>query len=172
MRRYDLSSNNVLDALLLDADGRLLNRSTMGDDLFWAIRGGGGESFAVVLSWKLRLVHVLETVSVLTVRQSRNQSASDLITKWQMARNLVGAATGPHPPSHPAEPASTVAALFLCHCSGLLCLIGARFPELGVTRPDYEEISWIQSTVYFAFHSSSKPLELLLDRTCVLCALS
>jgi hypothetical protein len=33
-----------------------------------------------------------------------------------------------------------------------------------VTRPDCEEIGWIQSTVYFAFHSSSKPLELLLDR--------
>jgi FAD/FMN-containing dehydrogenase len=30
MRRYDLTSDNILDALLLDVDGRLLNRSTMG----------------------------------------------------------------------------------------------------------------------------------------------
>jgi FAD/FMN-containing dehydrogenase len=30
MCRYDLASDNILDTLLLDADSRLLNRSTMG----------------------------------------------------------------------------------------------------------------------------------------------
>ncbi|MBA0773677.1 hypothetical protein Gotri_008934 [Gossypium trilobum] len=30
----------------------------MGEDLFWAIRGGGGGSFGIVLAWKLKLVPV------------------------------------------------------------------------------------------------------------------
>ncbi|XP_071923046.1 monolignol oxidoreductase AtBBE-like 15 [Coffea arabica] len=30
----------------------------MGEDLFWAIRGGGGASFAVILGYKLKLVEI------------------------------------------------------------------------------------------------------------------
>ncbi|GKD99099.1 berberine bridge enzyme-like protein 21 [Tanacetum coccineum] len=33
-------------------------RKTMGDDLFWAIRGGGGASFGVILSYTVKIVRV------------------------------------------------------------------------------------------------------------------
>ena len=59
-----LSVDNVLDALIVDSEGRVLNRTTMGEDLFWAIRGGGGASFGVIVSWKIMLVPVLQVVTV------------------------------------------------------------------------------------------------------------
>jgi len=31
---------------------------SMGEDLFWAIGGGGGASFGVIVAWKIKLVPV------------------------------------------------------------------------------------------------------------------
>ena len=36
----------------------------MGEDLFWAIRGGGGASFEVIFTWKIQLHPVPTTVTV------------------------------------------------------------------------------------------------------------
>lgn len=54
-RRYGVACDNVLSADLITADGKLLRVSaTENPDLFWAIRGGGG-NFGVVSSFEYRL---------------------------------------------------------------------------------------------------------------------
>lgn len=52
LRKYGLSVDHVIDARIVDVRGRVLDRSLMGEDLFWAIRGGGGGSFGVILSYR------------------------------------------------------------------------------------------------------------------------
>lgn len=55
MRQFGLCIDNVLDAKLVNANGDVVDRAAMGKDHFWAIRGGGGESFGIVVSWKVSL---------------------------------------------------------------------------------------------------------------------
>ena len=55
----------------------------MGEDLFWAIRGGGGASFGVILAWKIQLVHVPSVVTVFTVDRNLEQNASKLVLRRQ-----------------------------------------------------------------------------------------
>jgi FAD/FMN-containing dehydrogenase len=54
-RKYGLSCDNVIEAQLVDADGQVRRVSADDNsDLFWAIRGGGG-NFGIVTSFTFRL---------------------------------------------------------------------------------------------------------------------
>ncbi|KAM7530365.1 hypothetical protein LguiB_033775 [Lonicera macranthoides] len=63
-RKHGIAIDHIIDAQLVDVNGQILDRESMGEDLFWAIRGSGGASFGVIIEWKIKLVSVPQNVGV------------------------------------------------------------------------------------------------------------
>ncbi|XP_010519042.1 PREDICTED: reticuline oxidase-like protein [Tarenaya hassleriana] len=173
MRKYGLTVDNVVDARMVDVNGRILDRKSMGEDLFWAISGGGGSSFGVVLSYKINLVEVPQNVTVFRISRTLEQNATAIVDRWQQV--------APHLPDElfirltfdivnstvtagQKTVRATFLSLFLGDSETLISIMNRRFPELGLVRSDCIETSWIQSVLFWTNIRVGTPEEVLLQR--------
>ncbi|XP_026408658.1 berberine bridge enzyme-like 13 [Papaver somniferum] len=174
LRKYGLADDNIIDIRIVDARGKILNKKTMGKDLFWAIRGGGGGSFGVVLSWKIKLVPIPPTVTIFTVTKTLEEGATGLVHKWQevapkfpneLFMRVILTLTNSTTQKGKTTIQASFNSMYLGDTTTLLLVMNKRFPELGLESKDCTETSWVRSTLYFGKFPAEGPLNNLLNRS-------
>ncbi|RWK26469.1 FAD-binding oxidoreductase [Mesorhizobium sp.] len=126
-RKFGLTIDNLVSADVVTADGKLLRASqSENPDLFWALRGGGG-NFGVVTAFEFQLhrfgpqvlsglvVHPLaEAGKVLKEYREALETAPDELTCWVVMRQA------PPLPFLPAEwHGKEVLVLAMCYCGDI-----------------------------------------------------
>ena len=181
LRKFGLSVDHIVDAQIVNVNGSILDRKSMGEDLFWAIRGGGGASFGVILSYKVKLVRVPEIVTVFRVEKTLAQNATDIAYQWQhitdkidndlFNRLLLQPITVKNDNGSAKAEKSTktvkvsFTSLFLGDATRLISVMNKDFPELGLKKEDCIEMSWIESVLYWANFDNGTSVNVLLNRT-------
>ncbi|XP_006353077.2 tetrahydrocannabinolic acid synthase-like [Solanum tuberosum] len=172
-RKFGTAADNIIDAKLIDANGQIKDRESMGEDHFWAIRGGGGTSFGLIISWKVKLHDIPEKVTVFNVTRTLEQNATQLIYKWQHIADKVDdnlllrlfLKSNVQSPFKPGQRSiqAIFSTMFVGGVDELLHEMQKSFPELELMKEDCTEMSWIESIIFFygGFPNGTSPDALL-----------
>ena len=157
VRPYGLSLDHVIQITFVDYRGQVLiaNNST-NPQLFFALRGGGGGSYGIVVEWTLQLVTVPSTVSWFKIDIT---ASSDNFMAYQ---NWI--------PNMPDQLSTTLyfgsgnvmqlLGVCMCNMSTVVNTLNSQFPAATPTSSNTFEGGWVDAALAFSDLQSTNPADL------------
>ncbi|KAM3686322.1 hypothetical protein ACJW31_11G190100 [Castanea mollissima] len=143
LRKYGLAADNVLDAYLIDANGKIMDKKQWERICFGLLEG------------RIKLVRVPPTVTTFNIKKTLEQGATKLVSKWQNNSDKL-------------HEDLFIRVIIQNVGNGtqrqLMPLMNESFPELGLQAENCTEMNQIQSILFLNGFQTSDPLEVLLDR--------
>ncbi|KAJ3123282.1 hypothetical protein HK098_002070 [Nowakowskiella sp. JEL0407] len=163
-RKYGLAIDHVISFKIVTSSGQLLLcDSKTNPDIFWAVRGGGGGTFGVVVEFTLELVDVPTVLSFGKI-SSPVSLAADIWTRyqaWITNKNVPNELTTK---VYMDNSIISVEVAFLGPRSELTKIAEAGPLAGQITESNVREGSWSDWVLFFGNFKKSGGIELLLDR--------
>ncbi|CAN4078243.1 unnamed protein product [Withania somnifera] len=158
MRKFGLAADNVVDARVMDVNGKILDRESMGEDLFGVHRMLGGDTLNLLQQWQ-------HTAYLLP---------KEFFLRMIMQNDGVGKEKKVH---------VTFEGLFLGTVDELIPIVSQKFPKFNLEHKDFfqepaincterpclkkecHEVSWIGSVLFLYNKRVDESLEVLLDNS-------
>jgi FAD/FMN-containing dehydrogenase len=163
LRRYGLTCDNLVGADVVTADGQLVHASAdQNQDLFWALRGGGG-NFGVVTSLELAL-HPVGPMVLGGLLFFPGDAARQVLTGWRELTatmpdeltSLVNLTTAPPVPFLPEEVhGRPIAVIGAVHCGSPEAAEEAVRPLRTLAEPIFDHLGPVP---YAAMQQALDPL--------------
>ncbi|KAK9756048.1 hypothetical protein RND81_01G069600 [Saponaria officinalis] len=170
LRHFGMTIDNIIEAIVVDANGTLLDRGSMGGNLFLGCQWGRGPSFCVIIAWKIKLVRVPDTITVFNVPRSLEQGATDIVLQWleiatkidrklfirvQPQVQFIGGGS--------KTVQVSFIGMYLGRATSVISLIESNFPRLGLQPSDCNEMPWVKTHLFWNNLSQTSPIEVLSD---------
>lgn len=148
-RKYGVTSDSMLEVKVLLANGKVvIANEDENSDLYWACRGGGGNNFGIILSFKFE-VYPMDKVYIIRIEYT-NDKLREVIDVWQNVTPLLPNNLSLDLRAVAAKGMVSISGQYLGRDESILMSLLESFTNIENTKVYVERVKYVDAIKYFS----------------------